>query len=42
MPDILAKVKTAVASIKAGTFCVDDYMKALPCDNPAQPGGMPQ
>ncbi len=42
MPDILAKVKTAVESIKAGTFCVADFMKALPCDNPAQPGGMPK
>jgi basic membrane protein A len=40
MPDILAKVKAAVAKIKSGEMCVEDYMKVYPCDKPAQPGGM--
>jgi basic membrane protein A len=40
IPDILAKVKAAVAKIKSGEMCVEDYTKTYPCDKPAQPGGM--
>lgn len=40
MPDILTKVKAAVAKIKSGEMCVEDYMAVYPCDKPAQPGGM--
>ena len=40
MPDIIAKVEEAVAMIKAGEFCVTDYMEVFPCDNPPPEGGM--
>jgi basic membrane protein A len=40
MPEVIAKVEDAVAKIKAGEFCVTDYMEVFPCDNPAPAGGM--
>ena len=40
VPAALAKLQEAIARIKAGEFCINDYTEVFPCDNPVQPGAM--
>ncbi len=40
--NVIPAMKAAVEKIKAGEFCVSDFMEVFPCNNPPQPGGMNQ